>query len=35
MIYTIQGNQIFTGRIDAEVEAPILWLHESFPTHWK
>ena len=33
-----QGNQpcIFTGRTDAEAEAPVLWPPDAkSPTHWK
>ena len=32
-----KGNQpwIFTGRTDAEAEAPILWPPDPEPTHWK
>ena len=32
-----EGNQswIFTGRTDAEAEAPILWPSDAEPIHWK
>ena len=32
-----KGNKfwIFTGRTDAETEAPILWPSDGTTTHWK
>ena len=32
-----EGNQpcIFMGRTDAEAEAPILWVPDAKPNHWK
>ena len=32
-----KGDQswVFTGRIDAEAETPIIWPHHAELTHWK